>query len=129
MGGIRDITLTQRKGIPVWGMWYPFRAETERDIRIHPPNKARDEGKAAAREHGVEVRVGDRRRPARVSDVSNPNKRHILPMNLGKEDMKETTRYSDAQCEIFRLRSVIGGARRRGTKGIELHVVFLSSKQ
>ena len=63
MGGIRDITLTQRKGILVWGMWYPFRAETERDIRIHPPNKARDEGKAAAREHGVEVRVGDRRRP------------------------------------------------------------------
>ena len=88
MGGIRDITLTQRKGIPVWGMWYPFRAETERDIRIHPPNKARDEGRAAAREHGVEVRVGDRRRPARVSDVSNPNKRHILPLNLGKEDMK-----------------------------------------
>ena len=65
-------------------MWYPFRAETERYRRIHPPNNTGDEVRAAAREHGVEVRVGDRRRPDRVSDVTNSNTRHILPMIVGK---------------------------------------------
>ena len=84
LGGRRDSTSVRRKGIPVWGMWYPFRVETERYRRIHPPNNTADEVRAAAREHGVEVRVGDRRRPARVSDVTNPNTRHILPMILGK---------------------------------------------
>ena len=53
--GPRSVELQRGSG----GMWYPFRAETERDIRIHPPNKARDEGRAAVREHGFEVRVGD----------------------------------------------------------------------
>ena len=53
-----------------------------------------DEGRAASRKHGVKVRVGDRRRPDMVSDVTNPSKRHILPMKLGKELRRERKNYT-----------------------------------
>ena len=57
----------------------------KRYIRIYPATKARDEGRATTRENGLEVRVGDRRRPEKVSVVTNPSKRDILPMNLGDD--------------------------------------------
>ena len=35
------------------------------------------------------VRVGDRKTPERVSDVSSRNKKHILPINLDEEEIME----------------------------------------
>ena len=42
---------------------------------------------------GVQSGEKNRRRPVRVSDVTNPNKRHILPMNLVKELRRKRKTY------------------------------------